>query len=241
MRFVIPSYNRYRNMKTLATLERHGIPKEMIRIYVVPEEVELYKQTCAGYELVVGKRGLVAQRQFIIDSYPEGTQLVFMDDDIDDISLELTNFTLFGFVNHAFQCCYENNAYLWGVYPVHNPFYRIEREEMSTCLNFIIGCFYGVCVRHSDDLRIKHMIHGSKDDTENTLNHFIKDGVVLRFNKVAVDTKFFAKGGLGLLKDRLDTIRDEVYALQRAFPNYGRIKIRENGVYEYVLKKIYTH
>lgn len=238
MYFVIPSYGRYRNVKTLATLERHGIPKEMIRIYVVPEEVELYKQTCAGYELVVGKKGLVAQRQFIIDSYPEGTQLVFMDDDIDEIDLSFTKYSLLEFIHHAFQCCYECNSYLWGVYPVFNPFYRVGREEMSTGLHFIIGCMYGICVRHSEDLKIKYMVHGNKDDVEQSIRHYIKDGTVLRFNHVGVKTTFFAKGGLGTLEKRLESIQDETRALQKAYPNFGRIKIRDDGRWEFVLKKL---
>ena len=234
---VIPSYNRP-NMKTLKMLEKHHISKEQITIYVVKEEEEDYKKAYPDYTIVVGIKGIVPQRQFIMDSYPEGMNLVFMDDDIEEIDLSMTSLTLKEFIDYAFQQCNEYGAYLWGVYPVYNPYFRKNQKEMTTCLNFIVGCFYGIIVRHQDDLKIKNMIRGNKDDVENTLNHFIKDRVVLRFNKVAPKTKYFAKGGIGLLKDRMESIKEEVIALQKAFPNYGRIKVRKNGVYEFVLKKI---
>lgn len=235
---VIPSYKRSKYMKTTKTLEKHNIPKDSITIYVIQEEVDEYKKEFPDYNIVVGVKGLVPQRQFIIDQYPEGTPLVFMDDDLDEIDLSMTNFTLQQFIEHSFQQCKEHNAYLWGIYPVYNPFFRKSRPDMTTCLNFIIGCMYGVIVRHSDDLKIKCMIHGNKDDVENTLNHFKKDGIVLRFNKVAVKTKFFSKGGLGILKDRFESIKLETKQLMDMFPNYGRIKIRKNGIHEFVLKKL---
>ena len=234
---VIPSYNRF-NIKTLKTLEYHKISKELITIYIVKEEEEQYRKAYPDYNIVVGVKGIVPQRQFIMDSYPKGTNLVFMDDDLEEIDLSMTNFTLKEFIEYAFQQCYKHGAYLWGVYPVYNPYFRKSRKEMTTCLNFIVGCFYGIIVRHDDDLKIKNMIRGNKDDVENTLNHFIKDGVVLRFNKIAPKTQYFSKGGIGLLKDRIESIKEETIALQKAFPNYGRIKIRKNGVYEFVLKRL---
>jgi hypothetical protein len=224
-------------MKTINTLEKHNIPKESITIYVVQEEEEEYKKKFPDYKIVVGVVGLVAQRQFIMDQYPEGTPLVFMDDDLDEIDLSMTNFTLQEFIDHAFQQCKEHKAYLWGIYPVYNPFFRKARSELSTCLNYIVGCFYGVIVRKNPNLQLA--THGNKEDVERSIKYFIEDGIVLRFNKVAPKTKYYGSvGGLGTKKERLESMKKESLNLQESFSDYGRIKIRKNGLYEFVLRKI---
>jgi hypothetical protein len=236
---VIPSYKRSKYMKTIHTLEKHQIQKDSITIYVIEEEQEEYKKEFPDYKIVVGVKGLVAQRQFIMDQYPEGTPLVFMDDDLDEIDLSMTTFSLQEFINHAFQECKERKAYLWGVYPVFNPFFRKARSELSTCLNFIVGCFYGVITRKNPNLLNTICTQGNKEDVERSIKYFIEDGIILRFNKVAPKTKYYGSvGGLGTKKERLESMKKESLNLQKAYPEYGRIKIRKNGLYEFVLRKI---
>jgi hypothetical protein len=236
---VIPSYNRYKYMKTIQTLHKHGIPIDSITIYVIQEEYNEYKKEFPDYNIVVGVKGLVPQRQFIMDQYPEGTPLVFMDDDLDEIDLSMTTFTLQEFIKHAFQQCTEQKAYLWGVYPCYNPFFRKARSEMDTCLNFIVGCFYGVIVRKNPNLDIILCHHGNKEDVERSIRYFIEDGIVLRFNKVAPKTKYYGSvGGLGTMKDRMESMQIESNRIQNTFPEHGKIKVRKNGIHEFVLKKI---
>jgi hypothetical protein len=232
---VIPSLGRYNHMKTLTTLKEHNISNDYIKVYVVPEEFDLYKQMYPEYEIIVGVRGLVAQRQFIMDSYPIGTHLIFMDDDIELIDLSMTSFTLIDFFEHAFKTCRDKNAYIWGVYPVLNPFFREKREEMSTCLNYIVGAFYGIINR-----RIPLTITtGEKEDVERSIQYFIQDGIVLRFNKVGFKTKYYGKtGGLGTLKERIESSKQKSYELFEKYPGYGKVKTRKNGITEFVLKKL---
>ena len=70
------------------------------------------------------------------------------------------------------------------------------------------------------------------------MRYFIHDGIVLRFNKVGVKTKFYSVGGLGTKKERFDEIKNEALALEKEFGKYGLLKVRSNGIHEFVLKKI---
>ena len=239
MYIAIPSYGRP-TCKTIATLEKYEIPKDMITIYVVAEQLDDYKHALPDYNIVVGVKGIVPQRQFILEQYPAGTHLVYMDDDLDDIDLSLSEYpTLLSFLYDAFKISIDKNAYLWGVYAVYNPFFRKSRPAISTCLNFCVGCLYGIITRPDNrNLDIVISKQGNKEDVERSIRYFIEDGVVLRFNKIAPKTKYFSVGGIGTKKERLQEVSVEAHKLATAFPEYGKIKVRKNGLTEFNLKKI---
>lgn len=229
----IPSYQRAKvcRDKTISTLERHDL--KQATIFVVAEEYDEYRAIMPEWVIVsIGVKGIVEQRQFILEQYPENTNIVYMDDDIEEIDVP----NLKEFIENAFTQCREKGAYLWGVYPVWNPFFRNKPD--TTCLNFCIGCFYGIINRHDHDLNIVISKQGNKEDVERSLRYFIKDGIVLRFNKVGVKTKFFSVGGIGTKTERMDEVKRETMALAEAFSEYGKIKIRKDGRHEFVLRKI---
>jgi len=238
----IPSYHRADicNEKTLAMLSDNHIPKERIHVYVVKEEYDLYKKTLDPslyHSLTIGKKGLVQQREFIMHQYPEGQAIVFLDDDIQSVDLSLSTFrTLDSFLKEAFAFTKKNNAYIWGVYPVFNPFFRKPRKEIETCLNYIVGAFYGILNRKTIPLTLTK--NGQKEDVERSIRYFKKDGIVVRFNKIGFVTKYYGKeGGLGTFEDRLVPMKEASLRLKRAFPEYGEIKTKKNGMTEFRLKK----
>ena len=240
MIIVIPSYQRALqcNQKTLTTLHQHQIPKEFIYVYVVEEEYELYQQTLNPLyynQIIIGKKGLVNQRHFIQQQYPEGTHIVSLDDDIEKIDLSLTSYTsLTEFIKDAFLECEKQKSFIWGVYPVYNPFFR--RHELETGLNLIVGAFYGFINR---DLNYEALCSGNKEDVERTIRYFIKDGIVLRFGKVGIKTKYYGVGGLGNFKDRIEESKKDCELLAEHFIGFGKIKQRKNGMYEFKLNRTY--
>jgi hypothetical protein len=237
----IPSYNRANecNQKTLKTLHTHNIGN--IYVYVATEEYELYKTVLdPNYytELRIGSEGLVQQRQCIMNQWNEGERIVFMDDDIENIDMSLSNHTLDAFIQQAFQECITHRSFIWGVYPVLNPFFRKTKREMTTDLKYIVGAFYGILNRPTlQELQLTLTeTNGQKEDVERTIRYYIQDGIVLRFNKIGFKTKYYGKvGGLGSFKDRLKPMEDACVLLQQKYSNFGRIKIRKNGMYEFVL------
>jgi hypothetical protein len=254
----IPSYKRanFCNEKTLSTLHKNKIDPNKIYVYVAnKEDYDIYKETLdksettLGYKLynklVIGKKGLVPQRQFIMEQWPTNKHIVFFDDDVESIDLSLSSqfkkHNLDHFIKEAFNECTKNHSYIWGVYPVFNPFFRKTKSEMSTDLKYIVGAFYGI-INRPQLKSIKLTItkeNGQKEDVERTIKYFINDGIVIRFNKIGFTTKYYGKeGGLGRFEERLKPMREACKRLEEKYSEYGHTKVRGNGMTEFVLKKI---
>jgi hypothetical protein len=247
----IPSYKRALVCKerTLNALHKNNIDPKKIYVYVAnKEDYELYKTTLdpkTYHKLVIGKKGLVPQRQFIMNQWPANKHIVFLDDDVESIDLSLSpvfkKHNLDYFIRQAFSECVKYKAYIWGVYAVFNPFFRKARKEMTTDLNYIVGAFYGIINRPS--LKAIQLTltkeNGQKEDVERTLKYFLHDGIVLRFNKIGFITKYYGKeGGLGRFEDRIKPMLEASKKLKQKYGDYGEIKMRGNGMAEFVLKKI---
>ena len=247
----IPSYKRAQvcNERTLKTLHEHKIDSKKIYVYVAnKEDYKLYEETLDKKfynKLVIGKKGLVPQRKFIMNQWPTNKHIVFFDDDIEKIDLSLSplfkKHNLDYFIKYAFAECVKQKSYIWGVYAVFNPFFRKTKQELKTELNYIVGAFYGIINRpklKAIQLTITKE-NGQKEDVERTLKYFIHDGIVLRFNKIGFMTKYYGKeGGLGRFEDRIKPMREASNKLKKQYGDYGDIKVRENGMAEFVLKKI---
>ena len=247
----IPTYKRAKgcNDKTLTTLHKHRIDPTVIFVYVAnQEEYDIYKEILDPSlynELIVGKEGLVPQRQFISEQWTTGKHIVFFDDDIESIDISLSprfkEHTLDSFIKIAFDECENNRAYIWGVYPVWNPFFRSARQEITTNLSYIVGAMYAIINRPNlTAIRLKLTEkYGQKEDVERTLKYFIHDGIVIRFNKIGIKTRYYGKeGGLGRFHDRIQPMKDACKLLKEAYGEYGHTKVKTNGMFEFVLKKI---
>ena len=154
-----------------------------------------------------------------------------MDDDIDDFDFGGKSFN--EFATEAYDTCKDNNAFIFGLYPVWNSFYRQKQKYMTTDLRFIIGAFYGVINRHGIEYTLQNGM--LKSDVENTLMHWIKDGIVIRFNQYGIKTKMYSKGGLRGFKDRLILNEQSTDHLVANYSEYGKRKIRKNGCHEFIL------
>jgi hypothetical protein len=246
----IPSYKRAElcAAKTLAMLKKNHVTKDKINVYVAnDEEYKTYKETLdpSTYgKLIVGVKGLVPQRQFIMDHQPTNKHIVFFDDDVESVDLSLSKFkgeSLDHFFQEAFKTTKEHGAYMWGVYPVFNPYFRTARKEVTTCLTYIVGAFYGV-INRPDNKNLKLTLtaeNGQKEDVERTIKYFKEDGVVIRFNRVGFITKYYGKtGGLGTFDERLKPMKDASDLLKKTYPEYGDVVSKKTGMTEFRLKKL---
>ena len=86
----IPSYKRWEEItkKTLPTLKRGKVDKNKIHVFVANKtEEKLYREKLDPNtygKIVVGRKGLVQQRRFISQYFPEGTRLIYLQ----SVSLE---------------------------------------------------------------------------------------------------------------------------------------------------------
>jgi ATP-dependent Clp protease ATP-binding subunit ClpA len=214
-----------------------NIPLEQIYIFVANDEEAVdYKRENPEYRIIVGVLGLASQRNFIINHFKIGTQIVSMDDDIECIyrlvskkeqKMErLPNFV--EFTNQVFSQLKESKLQLAGIYPVRNAFFM--DDKITTDLRFCIGCMYWFI---NDKISFSEQVK-QKEDFERTLISYLKYNGVLRYNMICVKTKFFSNGGLGV--DRTELNEADVVALSQLYPNYISIWRRKNGTAEVRLR-----
>ena len=137
----VPSYNRSErcNAKALAKLSKNKIPQDIIHVYVANEEeydkyMRVLNPDLYGV-IAIGVIGLVPQRQYIMEQFPTETHMVFIGDDIDLVDLSLSSKfkdeSLDHFFTQAFTITAEHHAFIWGLYPVFNPYFRTPLEEVN--------------------------------------------------------------------------------------------------------------
>lgn len=238
-RIVIPSYHRQDTIgkNTLRVLKEHGIPDDRITVYVAPDEIDAYKGAIGGVSLKESVKGCIQNRQFIRDSFPSGTHLIFIDDDIQRIAticdlsddhktcnrMSHTNnkspdyikqipvSDLTKFFNQAFDTMIEEGANLGGIYPCNNGFFA--RHRYTTDLRYICGGFFFEI--NQPDRKLSGLEYA--EDFERTLQFFVADGKVVRFEYLFVKTPYYTGTG-GLVETR--TIENSKQAQERVAQLY---------------------
>jgi hypothetical protein len=212
----IPSYRRYDTIssKTLAFLASVSYPADKITIFVADdEEAELYYKNVPRRlygRLVVGVKGLMEQRNFITQFYPEDCIYIGMDDDVKKIDSSLHFIVL---IENAVKKLEERKGGLWGVFP--NDDKRRYADETTSHLTFIIGSFF-VCRNHKDI----QITYTEKDDYERSILYFKKYGEVYRYKGAGISTTY-KKGEGGLQSDgRLFNMEEGVINLLNRYPGY---------------------
>ena len=232
----IPSYNRPKEIlsKTLKTLSNGGIDKNRIFIFVANDEQALLYPS--EYKIVVGVLGIAKQRTFISNYFPENQYIISLDDDVEELQIleqgKLVKLTdLHIFFLEAYQVLLKEKLFIWGVYPVRNAFFM--RGDTTTGLKFIIGVTYGYINRKLKELEPD--IEG-KEDIEQSILYYKHDGGVVRFNHIAVKTKFNAPGGLGANRFEMNKFASE--KLKEKYPDIVTIFFRKNGMSEVKLRRL---
>ena len=234
----IPSYNRADTIadKTLTYLLNGGVSPSKITIFVANKTQEkMYRSlvpTQMYGDIVVGKIGIAKQRIFITHYYPVGAYVVSMDDDVEELMMLrgeklATVRDVDGLFRKAYATMKRESRFIWGIYPVRNPFFM--HNTISTDLKFIIGVTFGYINRGLKRLEPSPKAEG-KEDYEQSILYFKEDGGVLRFNNITHKTKFNAQGGLG--SDRFEMNKKSAEYLESKYPDIVSIFHRKNGMTE---------
>jgi len=240
----IPTYNRHEVLanKSLNTLIEGGVNKNKIFLFVAnKEQYKLYEAAIPKdmyNEIVIGKKGITNQRKFIAKYFPEGQYVVSLDDDVEQFEIlkggklaKLKNVDEF-FIE-AYQLLKKEKLFLWGIYPVRNPFFMYKNA--TTDLRFIIGVTFGFITRHNKKLEPSIKAE-TKEDYEQTILYYKMDGGVLRFNNITAKTKFNSPGGLGT--DRFERNKNAAEYLTAKYPDIVTMFTRKNGTHEVKLAKL---
>lgn len=239
----IPTYDRADVIanKTLHTLLDGKVNKNKIYIFVAnKEEEKKYREKVPSnmyHKIVVGKLGIMNQRIFISKYFPEGQYVVSMDDDVEELLMMKNSEKLVKmrdldtFFMDAYKELKKEGLYIWGIYPVRNPFFM--KKKISTDLKFIIGVLFGYINRHLKQLQPSIE---TKEDYEQSILYYKMDGGVLRYNYITPKTKFNAEGGLG--KDRFDRYKKAAEYLKKTYPDIITIFHRATGMTEVKLARL---
>jgi len=209
---VIPSHNRSEsiNKRTLLTLAKCGIPASQIKVYVVSEEIEKYREAIdPSVEVREGAIGCIGNRTAILNSFSEESHLVFMDDDITDIittcdfagdhgsccRFAKDNFgsqeyikqktigvSLGPFIDKAFDTMIAEGVFLGGVNAFSNGYFNKHSYQIG--LNHICGGFYFEIVRKDQP----HPTNEFAEDFNRSLQYFKRDGKTIKFQFIGIKT-----------------------------------------------------
>ena len=189
----IPSYQRANSLKVhkLRVLEENLIDKSKIYIFVAnDEEYKQYKEVNPEYKIIIGVLGLRDQRNFISNYFPQGYNIISIDDDIEGFyKKENDNLILIKdldtiFIN-GFLDIINSDYKLFGFYPVLNKLFM--KETITDDLRFIIGSCFGYI-----NSGININVH-EKQDYENSLLYYLRDNGVLRYNYISMKTKYYKR------------------------------------------------
>ncbi|MAS82736.1 MAG: hypothetical protein CMF45_08605 [Legionellales bacterium] len=246
MKVAIMSHNRHHSIgdKTLKLMDEEGFDPADVTIFVHNEQ---QKKTYEDYidkkwNVVVGadhgeegQTGYTKQFGFMFNYYEEGTDVIFSDDDIAGMLVNPKCDYMYKGLKKFCEGAFAENArlgcHLWGLYPSANAFFL--QDTVSYELNLIIGQFYGMRIRHEDWITVP-----MKTDYELTIKHYIKDGMVCRYNWLASKSKVYAgKGGLQT-PERAELSREGANLLLSRYPQFVKRKKSKGKFDEISLKKL---
>jgi len=161
-----------------------------------------------------------------------------MDDDVEEFNMlrgeklvKLHN--VHSFFLDAHKILVKEGLYIWGIYPVRNPFFMYK--DITTDLRFLIGVTFGFITRHDRKLKVSIRAE-TKEDYEQTILYYLRDGGVVRFNAITAKTKFNAPGGLGT--DRYERNLAAAKYLTAKYPDIVSRNDRKDGTPEVRLAKM---
>ena len=233
----IPSYKRSHliKAKVLAFLERQNIDPKRVTIFVANEKQrELYEEElkdCRYKNLVVGKPGIMEIRNFIRTYYKENTPVLSLDDDVEEVLrldgdnlVPISNGELLNLLKQGFNTAREHSAYLWGVGTTANPFYMDETIRIGAY--FVMGAFFGTIIRHHKDLLVTTNM---KEDWERAVQHFIKDGRLVRLSNYALKANYNTlEGGQESVRSLQNQDISAKHLVAR-FPRHLKLHYRTTG------------
>ncbi len=256
--FAIPSYQRSSLLpsKTLALLSRFQIPMQNVYIFIVEEDQKAYEESLVSYlhqglHLEIGPLGLHHMRNHIRYYFPEGCELIQLDDDIEDFYImeEDSNISdlksckryplhkmreqqFHSMIETAFTELRNHQLHLFGIYPVKNGYFMKDLPEKTINLRFCVGVFWGCINQHKTEL---NLVLEEKEDVERTLRYYVQDKGVIRFNRIVPKTNYYKTPGGMQARPNCRIASSKVscdYLLTHFKPYCKLYTSKKSGIYE---------
>jgi hypothetical protein len=250
----IPSYKRAGICRdqTLKLLDKLKVDKSKIFVFVADEaEYVDYRVTLGDeYQIIVGVKGISAQRRFYLNYFAKDTRVVSLDDDIAEL-LQKQGDKLVPYIGtmdelseQMFALCEAEGARLWGINPVMNAFFMNDYTTVG--LRFICANFMGAYAQDWIHCDPERRMTSSGEDHHSTLRAFIKYGAVVRAEYLCPKTKYWAAGGIdAMVKEtegisRAERHSTELHWVESRYPELAKVKLKDGLAVSMRLKTI-TH
>jgi hypothetical protein len=237
MQFVIPSYQRpdvIKN-KTLTFLLQQNIDPNDITIVVRDDDEKLQEYMDISCNIVTTSvKGIGKTHNFITEYFAEDTWICECDDDIIDMidnkrqSISSIKDVLIDMI----KIMEENNISYGGFYQCDNPKFMSGNPHYTFDLRYCLGL---IRLRKVKKDIILHTNYA--EDFENCIQHFIKDGKILKNNWCAGKTKNYADGGCDGDGRNINTEKADKEYLANKYPNHCKLFQRKNGRWDLRLIK----
>jgi hypothetical protein len=237
----IPSYQRADRLATsaLSLLLGRGVPPEKITVFLhdndpqIAQYERLARERGLARPVVTAARGITAQRTAIMTSYPEGTPLLSVDDDVTDIRQALDAKTLApvrdldALITQMFDETAQRGLNVWGLAPVPNAYF-MKPAVISEGLKFLIFTVWGCFVRH--DHPVHQFTVPYKDEHELSLRAWWYDGATVRHDGVAATANYYtAPGGCQAAGRDHAQVEASVQSLLAQWPGLVRRNLRRKS------------
>ena len=239
MKFVIPSYQRAEQLKkkTLTYLEEHLVPPNDIYIFLRVDDKDLqnyYLLKQKGYNVIIlnDVKGIGRTHNAITEHFDENEFIIEIDDDLTNL---ITNT---GEKVSFLECCQtmknkmiEVGASYGGTYQCDNKMFMSSCKEYTYDLRYLLGCVRFRFVRKDIILETNY-----SEDFENSILHYIRDGVIVKHNWIAPKTSNYSAGGCDGSGRNIETEKTDKEFLANKYPNHCKLFQRKNGRWDLRLK-----
>lgn len=225
----IPTHRRavMLGQKTLKFLALSGAPKPTLYVGDEQDRQE-YSVLYPDLEIHIAPKGIAATRNFVQDTQPLGSKIVFIDDDIEEVvhldlsyplplkqrKVKVRNFD--SLIQEGFECARRAGASWWGVQPTDNLLNL--KPVIRRNLSYINGSLFGVI-----NTRVS-VIENHLEDFERCLCYWVKEGVLCRLEFVGLVTKYLKNpGGLQETRDEVMTSQSALNLVER-YPTLCKLR-----------------
>ena len=224
MRIAIPSHRRSKLLKekTLKVLMENKIPFDMVDIHLSDDGDSAEYADIQINKIVTGSKNVTEKFNSIHNYYPAGTQVVVMEDDIEELVFGYGENVKTKFTN-LLELCERGFSEIpfggiWGIVPHHNAFFMKNRSTDD--FKLVVAHLFGFISTRDKRLEVTQI---GKSDYERTILYYILYGRTVRLDMVGVKTNSYVSEG-GMQSDlngmaRFVKERESVKYLSTRYPH----------------------
>lgn len=234
--FGIASYKRPESQRTLSYLERLGVDKSKIIVSVQTRDDKAAYED-AGIAERVGSlvyregRNVSDNRNALLDSVPDGSRIVLMDDDIKAVCrlscgvlhpVESPD-ELEALITRGYALAAKHHTVGFGLYPVKNAYFMSPGyASRSICIGTMLGLTTISGMRFDPAF-------STKEDYEYCCKAINRYGAFIRLNDAVCDAQHYSKGGCEDFWNDTSTVRDTARRLVGRYPGILELNSKKPG------------